>query len=311
MKKRLCVLLALVLMLCLCACGETDPNLGVYTCTNIRTQGMDLTPDEIFPGGVVLELKSGGRGTMTVDGEPGNIKWSLDGSEFSLETADGISAGELNNGVITLELVDTGIVLTLRGENAPNLQLLQELPTETETAPEVPDWWNGDWYGWWQIENSTGDLPNEWYDAFAQIEVLSDGSVYITLWDEDFSRDDPMGEGAFLHEEGETELGRLVSEAGYFFYDELEPEEWIIEPDEYIYSDFIGIEGHHDAEGESFDYVIFLRPWGTVWDDVEEENLPYFYENWYLPLIEAGEPMPDAIPQEVLDEAYGGGNPQG
>lgn len=34
------------------------------------------------------------------------------------------------------------------------------------------------------------------------------------------------------------------------------------------------------------------------WEDVrtdDETRLPYFYDDWYLPLIEAGASMPNAI----------------
>ena len=56
--------------------------------------------------------------------------------------------------------------------------------------------------------------------------------------------------------------------------------------------------GHYESEEGSFDYQIVLRPWGTVWDDVEStapELLPYFYKDWYLRAIDAGEDMPDSF----------------
>ena len=40
--------------------------------------------------------------------------------------------------------------------------------------------------------------------------------------------------------------------------------------------------------------MIYLRPWGSRWPGSEDEK-PYYYESWYLPLIEAGEAMPDKI----------------
>ena len=49
---------------------------------------------------------------------------------------------------------------------------------------------------------------------------------------------------------------------------------------------------------DSYDYTIVLRPWGKIWDDVEEDLLPYYYDDWYLPLIEAGAEMPDYITTE-------------
>ena len=40
---------------------------------------------------------------------------------------------------------------------------------------------------------------------------------------------------------------------------------------------------------------IYLRPWGASWDDLSEDVQPLYYFDWYLPLIEAGAAMPDAI----------------
>ena len=43
---------------------------------------------------------------------------------------------------------------------------------------------------------------------------------------------------------------------------------------------------HYASDEGSFDYTIVLRPWGTVWSDVESvasELLPYYYNDWYLP----------------------------
>ncbi len=36
---------------------------------------------------------------------------------------------------------------------------------------------------------------------------------------------------------------------------------------------------------------------GTIefWDDLSAEELPYYYQSWYLPLVEAGKAMPDSI----------------
>lgn len=54
------------------------------------------------------------------------------------------------------------------------------------------------------------------------------------------------------------------------------------------------IEGLESAKYASL-YDIVLRPWGTYWVDVDEKDLPNLYDSWYLPLIDADEPMPDSI----------------
>lgn len=56
-----------------------------------------------------------------------------------------------------------------------------------------------------------------------------------------------------------------------------------------------------------FTYHIFLRPWGTRWEDVKngetsfclyEDMMPLYYDNWYLPLLEKGVTEPPASLQE-------------
>ena len=47
--------------------------------------------------------------------------------------------------------------------------------------------WNGGWYGWWIIESGTSaykDHANSWWDACARIDLGSDGSGTLTLWDD-------------------------------------------------------------------------------------------------------------------------------
>ena len=61
----------------------------------------------------------------------------------------------------------------------------------------------------------------------------------------------------------------------------------------------------------------FMRPWGHRWGDAGEDVLPYFYTDWYLPLIEAGKSMPDSFDSEAPEsdsgvlESDAGGNTVG
>lgn len=102
-----------------------------------------------------------------------------------------------------------------------------------------------------------------------------------------------------------TTSGRLVSTGGSFFDCKLSgADAWYIDaaPSESMpYSEMICISGvYTDPENseDSFVYTVYLRPWGMDWEDVrtdDETRLPYFYDDWYLPLIEAGASMPNAI----------------
>ena len=42
----------------------------------------------------------------------------------------------------------------------------------------------------------------------------------------------------------------------------------------------------------NFSFVIYLRPWGDEWP---ESSRPDGYEAFYLPKVEAKEPMPDSF----------------
>lgn len=96
---------------------------------------------------------------------------------------------------------------------------------------------------------------------------------------------------------GTGEYGTLTSEGGYIFEGELSHTDWIIDPALMNYDNLICIDGwYEDADG-SFHYAMYLRPWGTLWDDIaadSPDNLPYYYDSWYLPLIEAGKEWYDS-----------------
>ena len=171
--------------------------------------------------------------------------------------------------------------------------------TGSATGDELLEWWNGDWYGWWIMTACYGtyeELEGEWWDACAVIDIGTDYTGTVTLWDESYDRSVPMiSASVSLHEAGTGEYGTVMSEGGDFAGMPLEHADWIVDPGLLDYPDMIHIDGsYEDSEGE-FAYDIYLRPWGVYWDDVTEEDLPYLYDSWYLPLVDAGEPMPDRI----------------
>ena len=98
-----------------------------------------------------------------------------------------------------------------------------------------------------------------------------------------------------LSELGTGEFGTLMSEDGWFTDITLEHADWIVDPGLAVYPDMVHIDGYYENGDDEFTYDIYLRPWGSYWDDVAEDQLPGLYDDWYLPLIEAGEPMPDSI----------------
>ncbi len=301
MKKILSLALALMMLLALGACGskggETsdDPNLGKYIGAEFSGDGSQwFLLDEIYDEGEsYIELKSGGKGVFCLGGDATDIKWELK-SDGSLKlTRDSLeSSGTLQDGVITLtDLWGSAVTVTfIKGDGASSTE-------KTDNA--LLDWWNGDWYGWWKMTGCSGDyeeMEGAWWDICGTIDIGSDMTGTVRLWDEDYSRDSLMAKvNVSLSTSGTGEHGTLMSEDGQFTDVYLEHADWIVDPGLMDFEDLIRIDGYYENGDDEFYYEIYLRPWGIEWDDVDADSLPSRYEDWYLPLIRAGKPMPDAI----------------
>lgn len=301
MKKILSLALALMMLLALGACGgkgggtSDDPNLGKYVGAEFSGDGSQwFRLDEIYDEGEsYIELKSGGKGVFCLGGDATDIKWELK-SDGSLKlTRDSLeSSGTLQDGVITLtDLWGSAVTVTfIKGDGASSTE-------KTDNA--LLDWWNGDWYGWWKMTGCAGDyeeMEGAWWDICGTIDIGSDMTGTVRLWDEDYSRDSLMAKvNVSLSTSGTGEHGTLMSEDGQFTDVYLEHADWIVDPGLMDFEDLIRIDGYYENGDDEFYYEIYLRPWGIEWDDVDADSLPSRYEDWYLPLIRAGKPMPDTI----------------
>ena len=196
--------------------------------------------------------------------------------------------------------------------------LTRETGVNAGTEPTLPsaaaddallEWWNGEWYGWWKMTDCSGSyesMEGQWWDICGVIEIDADRTGTVTLWDEDYTKDEAMVSAAVsLSDTGTGEHGTLTSEGGWFTDVALAHADWIVDPDLQELADIICIDGRYENGDDTYRYEIYLRPWGLYWDDVEEENRPYLYADWYLPLIDAGKSMPDSI---GADAPAGSGN---
>ena len=211
-------------------------------------------------------------------------------------------------GIIAGVLVLSAVLWGLIGRTLFALYRQAEPADSTTSTVSQAEFWNGDWYGWWVINSGTGVYDGEdgsWWDACARIELDADGSGTLVLWDDSCEAGQTIAGAQVQASADLTTSGRLVSTDGSFFDCALSgADAWYIDaaPSESMpYSDMICISGvYTDPEnGENtFVYSIYLRPWGESWEDVRADNeelMPYYYDDWYLPLIEADAPMPDVI----------------
>ena len=196
---------------------------------------------------------------------------------------------------------------TLSREDAANTEAMTTDPgagtlgtdTMATTGDALLDWWNGEWYGWWKISGCYGsyeELEGQWWDACGRIDIGADYTGTITLWDEDYSSAEPIAQVAVsLSEAGTGEHGTVMSEDGWFTNVAVEHADWIVDPGLLDYDDMIWISGDYEDGDDEFHYDFYLRPWGLYWEDMDESGYPHRYADWYVPLIEAGESMPDSI----------------
>ena len=179
----------------------------------------------------------------------------------------------------------------------------------TETAPATPaavstgnallDWWNGDWYGRWTITGGDGayeKMNGQWWDVCGNISIGDDMMGTVLLWDEDYTKEEPMVWAAVsLSESGTGEHGAILSEGGWFTDQELKHADWIVDPGLAEKDNMIWLDGWCESKDGEYHYDFYLRPWGTKWDDMEQSQRPASYDSWYLPMINANKAMPDSI----------------
>lgn len=175
-----------------------------------------------------------------------------------------------------------------------------DTPLATPVSDELLDWWNGEWYGWWHVITASGsfeEYEDYWWNTCAVIDIGADYTGTIEIWDEDAPRDEiTLGYVQLsLNPAGTSERGTVMSEGGWFMEQDLEHADWIIDPGVARYSDTLWITGTVETDDGSLDYEIVLRPWGTLWDDVEAGDIPTYYNDWYVPLVESGASMPDSM----------------
>ena len=136
MKRILAILLTFTMLLSLAACGgsaEEDPNVGKYLGTTAKALGMTMEMSEIYPGETWVELKSGGKVTIMLDGDDFPMKWALEGEAITI-TIDGMdSAGTLTDGMIVVDLMNMGVEMTFLKEG-------MEMPVVEATYNDAGYW---------------------------------------------------------------------------------------------------------------------------------------------------------------------------
>ena len=268
-----------------------------------------------------IDLKEDGTGIFVLD-YPNQITWSNGTINVAGEDGNTSLTYTVKDEQLSTELDGTTYIF-VRGEGAaPVIDWSLYAGGEGNDGPgyegndglsEIAQWWDGDWYGWWVIPSTSSsmeDMLDYYWDCCASIEAYADDTGYIKIWDTTSEAGECIAFADVSFGMGTTEAGCMMSESGSFFNAPIEHADWIIDPGASVVSAFdqmICIDGTWvDPEDENnwIRYYIFLRPWGMDWEDVRtgdtsdmlyEDMMPMGYDDWYLPLIDAGEEMPNSF----------------
>ena len=259
-----------------------------YVAISGVTSGTQMNESTINQmGGVSLVLNGDGTGTFEMFGQSDEITYD----DTTITRYNTPMAYTVDGDYLHLQ-VSEDIEFTLMTKmDAMNR------PQEELTLDDM-GYWEGDYYGWWIIDNvieGNSAAQGNWWDCCMTLDIQSDGSGLITIWDEDYGKDDPIAE---VEVSVSTYQGvtRIVSESGQFMGDNVEHADWLFYSDATDYKDSLGFTVTYEDDELKMDCYFFLRRWGTIWDDVEEAYMPGHYEEWYLPLIENGAATaPDTI----------------
>lgn len=95
--------------------GEATGYEGKYVSVSGEMMGMTLTGDDI--SGWAIELDNGGKGKMEIDGDTGNIKWSLEGETITVNVDGEEMTGKLEgDNLIFDDILGMGMKLTFAKE---------------------------------------------------------------------------------------------------------------------------------------------------------------------------------------------------
>lgn len=320
------VLLVAAVVVVLLWPGSGSP-AGTYEITSMSADGMTLDADLLtaFGYNIVLVLREDGNGEISVLGtystpltwkdgtiftEGESIAFSVDGDSLVLYGEDGERAqftrtGDASEPEETLGAADAFADLFITEEiQTPQTEESTQfswgtgtvLPEDDEPAGEQPSaFWDNSFYGWWVINDASGlyaTWEGSWWDCCA-VTTTSGEAVSLSVWDEDGNASNALMLSADLYCDASGAL-KLISGD---FWDCALPDSFCLLPGAQTGFPYDGLyitEGYYsdpNLDDSSFSYTIYLRPWGALWDDwsaTESSCLPYYYEDWYLPLLEAG-----------------------
>ena len=202
MKKFFALLLAFTMLFSMTACGggEDDPHAGIYIGTTAEMLDMEMPMSEIYAGENYLELKTGGKGSLVLEGDSFKVKWNLNGTELTVTIEGEDSVGTMKNGVIDIDFMNMGMILTFVKEKTPAKEGSLAAAVEKRVESDEFDFIRYEHAGYWELVRIDSDDADK---AITEEEVQALKKLEVRMY-----------------------LELLDSGAGFLFIDEEEPIQW-------------------------------------------------------------------------------------
>lgn len=188
MKRVISLVLTLFLMVPLSACGGSgradEALVGKYLAVTGTAMGMTLSGDDV--AGFTLELKSGGKVTMSVEGTSVDGKWVNDDTTITLTIDNVDMVGKLDKDTITFEsilkeLVGTSMDLKFAKEGTDAAKPENFLPEEEKALL-------GDWVGASVADALDKDASGEISPDSMKATLSADHTCTITYKGEEIAK---------------------------------------------------------------------------------------------------------------------------
>ena len=203
-------------------------------------------------------------------------------------------------GVLVRDNIGTESSVTTPTTKPTQTQETTPAPTDPQSQNAVQEYWNRTWYGGIFLTEKTGkyELFTD-TDAyiFFDLDAKGEGSLILYLYG---------GEKPFAVIDGFVRSETFFSNSGYVLDCAIGSAEFNVNVT-YDYDDQISIQwqDYTDEDGDSFEYELCFKPWGTDWEEQKEYSLALFPPGYelYLERLENGKgPLYDAAgPLQVID----------
>ena len=132
----LAVVLIVVLALVLGGKGKNDVT-GVYQGHSIDMFGEIVSMNDVYEGDSAIELKKGGKAFFTLDGDTFPCNWELTDTDFLLSVEDIRCPGTLEDGVLTIDYMEMGMMMTFAREGAEVPEITPSTGSDTDNEPSL------------------------------------------------------------------------------------------------------------------------------------------------------------------------------